>query len=57
MVGVALGIHGIIFIQDAAEKLGEDITRFEDNSGPMMEAAKKIANMWMKMAELIKSVL
>ena len=43
-------------MQDAAEKLGEDVAQFKDNLGPIVEAAKKIARMWMKMAQLIRYV-
>ena len=43
-------------MQDAAEKLSKDVSgRDEDNAGPMVEAAKSIASMWMKMAQLIRS--
>ena len=43
-------------MQDAAERLGKDVTRYDEESpGPMVEAAKKITSMWMKMAQLIRS--
>ena len=42
-------------MQDAAEKLGEDATKYVDNPEAMVKAAKKIASMWMKMAQLIRS--
>ena len=42
-------------MQDAAEKLGEDATQYDkESSGPMVEAAKKIASMWTKMAQLLR---
>ena len=44
-------------MQDAAEKLEQDATEYEDCPGPMVEAAKKIASMWMKMAQHIRSEL
>ena len=47
-----------MYLQDAAEKLDEDATQcgVEDLLGPMVEAAKKIANKWKKIAQLIRYV-
>ena len=42
-------------MQDAAEKLGEDATQYKDTPVPMMEATKRIANMWTTMAQLLRS--
>ena len=42
-------------IQDAAERLDKDATEKKDTPAPMVGAAKKIASMWMEMAQLIKS--
>ena len=43
-------------MQDAAEKLGEDAGRYnKENPGAMVEAAKKIANKWTEMAQLLRS--
>ena len=42
-------------MQDAAEKLGEDATQHKHTPVPMVEATKRIANMWMKMAQLLRS--
>ena len=42
-------------MQDAAEKLGEDAGQYDkENPGAMVEIAKKIARMWMKMAQLLR---
>ena len=42
--------------QDAAERLDQDATQYDEvNPGAMVEAAKKIAGMWRKMAQLIRS--
>ena len=43
--------------QVAAEKLDEDASRYDEENRPgaVVEAAKKIANMWMKMAQLLRS--
>lgn len=43
----------IKLLQKAANKLEEAATQWEDN--PMVEAAKRMAGMWMKMAKLIRS--
>ena len=51
-----IGIH--VCHQDAAEKLDEDATQYyeeESQPGAIAEAAKKIASMWKKMAQLIRS--
>ena len=44
-------------LQDSAERLDEDVIQFEESPGSIVEAAKKIAGMWRKMAHLIRSEL
>ena len=43
--------------QVAAEKLDEDASRYdeENGQGAVVEAANKITNMWIKMAQLLRS--
>ena len=43
----------IIMIQAAAERLHKEAARSDDNPGPVVEAAKKIAIMWKEMGELL----
>ena len=42
-------------MQDAAEKLGEDATQYKDTPVPMVEATKRIANMWTTKVQLLRS--
>ena len=44
-----------VILQEAAERLNQDASQYnEEGPGPMVETAKKIASMWMKMAQLIR---
>ena len=44
-------------LQDSAERLGQDVIQYEESPGSIVEAAKNIASMWKKMAQLIRSGL
>ena len=44
-------------LQDSAERLGQDVIQYEESLGSIVEAAKNIAIMWKKMAQLIRSGL
>lgn len=44
-------MHGI---QGTADKLDQDATQYEENIAPMVQVAKKIASMSMKMVQLIR---
>ena len=44
-------------LQDSAERLGQDVIQYEESLGSIAEAAKNIASMWRKMAQLIRSGL
>ena len=44
-------------LQDSAERLSQDTIQYEESPGLIVEASKKIASMWMKMAELLRSEL
>jgi hypothetical protein len=47
----------LLLLQISAEKLGQDTIQYEESPGAIVEAAKKIASMWMQMAQLIRSEL
>ena len=44
-------------LQDSAERLGQDVIQYEESPGSIVEPANKIASMWRKMAQLIRSEL
>ena len=44
-------------LQDSAERLDQDTIQYEETPGSVVKAAKNIASMWMKMAQLIRSEL
>ena len=44
-------------LQDSAERLGQNVIQYEESPGSIVEPAKKIASMWRKMAQLIRSEL
>jgi hypothetical protein len=46
-----------MLLQVSAEKLGQNAIQYEESPRSIVEAAKKIASMWMKMAQLIRSDL
>ena len=50
-----VGYVRLACIQVAAEKLDEEATQYdEDSLGPIVEAAKKTASMWLEMARLLR---
>jgi hypothetical protein len=42
-------------LQISAERLDQDTIQYEESPGAIVEATKKIASMWMQMAQLIRS--
>jgi hypothetical protein len=42
-------------LQISAERLDQNTIQYKESPGVMMQATKKIASMWMEMAQLIRS--
>ena len=44
-----------MLLQDSAERLGQIVIQYEESPGSIVEAINKIASMWKKMAQLMRS--